>query len=210
MKLFDSTSFDYKPMMPGTFPLLPHVNENFIFDGIILNETKLLKYVSKNQLIQFDVEDMRILPDAMRNLQIRTERLGPARHGFFGHPTYQYDLDQSAFDAWAQKYKIVLDHVDAFFPEMYTYATDPAEWGKRLDFMVKNLRPIANGRPIYPFLWFVFPYRLPATPVYIGDEFWQYQLNQCRKKVDGAVIWGGYQQPWNENANWWKALKSYL
>lgn len=210
MKLFDATYFLNKPPMPAAFERLPNVNENFIFDGMTLNETKLLKYISRNQLIQFDIEKENNVPAILRNLQLRVERLGPARHGFFGQPFYQYERDQATFDAWAQKYKVVMDHVDAFFPEMYSYAIDPIEWGKCLDFMMSNLRKIANGKPIYPFLWFIHPYKLPSTPVYIGDEFWQFQLNQCRKKADGAVIWGGYLETWDDNASWWKILQHYI
>ena len=69
MKLFDSTYFLGKPPMPASFEKLPNVNENFIFDGMTLNETKLLKYIGKNQLIQFDIENANNVPEILRILQ---------------------------------------------------------------------------------------------------------------------------------------------
>jgi hypothetical protein len=45
---------------------------------------------------------------------------------------------------------------------------------------------------------------------YISPEFWRAQLNFCYKHADGIVIWGGWQQEWDNDAPWWLETKKFL
>ena len=67
---------------------------------------------------------------------------------------------------------------------------------------VKSLMEAAEG-----------PVRKDQSAAPIGDameDFWRRQLEVCREHADGLVLWGGFKQLWDEEADWWVATKSFL
>jgi hypothetical protein len=72
-------------------------------------------------------------------------------------------------------------------------------------------RLLYRGNPVYAFLWpefhvsnrFLKGQNTPAN-------FWRHELEFCRTRADGIVIWGGYQKPWDDQAAWWLETKAFL
>ena len=193
--------------MPAGFVRLRNCNQNFIFDGMTLNEEKLKPYIQKNDLMFFDLEREYYTPELMELVQSKLDYLGPSRHVFYGVPPRSTAQTPSELDAFVTKFSAVLGRVDAFFPSSYAYEITPEAWGVLLQQAIWNCRKINPSIPVYPFIRMDFP----SEPYgYIGDAYWQYQLNQCRRYADGAVIWGGWKEPWDDNAPWWRILKNYL
>ena len=62
------------------------------------------------------------------------------------------------------------------------------------------------------FLWPRYEENKPTdvTGQYMPADFWRLQLETCRQYADGIVIWGGWQEQWDENAPWWVETKKFL
>jgi len=105
---------------------------------------------------------------------------------------------------------VVATAVDALFPSLYTFYDDPRSWMTVAAGIVAEAR--RYSKPIYPFLWPQF--HEGGDPALAGTEvpaeFWAAQLRFCRQHADGVVLWGGYQQPWDDRATWWKTTLSTL
>ena len=99
--------------------------------------------------------------------------------------------------------------VDIVMPSLYTFYNDPQGW----DIYAAALLQAAHqyGKPVYAFLWpefhvsnrFLKDHNIPAN-------FWRHELEFCKARADGIVIWGGYQKPWDEQAAWWSETKAFL
>lgn len=101
------------------------------------------------------------------------------------------------------------EHVDVIFPSLYTFYNDPQGWDI---FAAAQLRAARRyHKPVYAFLWpeFHVSNRLLKDKNLPGN-FWRHELEFCRTRADGVVIWGGYQKPWDENAEWWIETKAFL
>jgi len=44
----------------------------------------------------------------------------------------------------------------------------------------------------------------------IPGRFWRHELEFCRERADGIVIWGGWQKQWDADAPWWKETQDFL
>ena len=101
------------------------------------------------------------------------------------------------------------EHVDAIFPSLYTFYNDPTGWTLYARANIAEAR--AYGKPVYPVLWPQYhtggaePAELRGTN--ISASFWQQQLITAGTNADGVILWGGWQQPWDENAGWWRTTK---
>lgn len=86
---------------------------------------------------------------------------------------------------------------------------DPDGWEKYAQFTLTEARKW--GLPVYPYLCPTFH---PSNKELGGKEvpviLWERALNVCRSRADAAVLWGGFQNPWNELAAWWQITKGYL
>jgi hypothetical protein len=96
--------------------------------------------------------------------------------------------------------------VDVLFPSLYTFYADPVGWLFYANANVAEGRRIAKGKPIYPFIW---PYYHNAAPVEIRNtlippDYWRTQLDMLAVIADGAVLWGGFQIPWDPAAPWFQ------
>lgn len=213
MKLFDATLFANKPALPASFIPIDHINENYIFDAIGLNETKLAQYLAKQgtSLVFLDIESqVWNTPEKWQQVVNAADRLGVAPFGFFGWPTIPWAGNAVGWGAWCDTYGAVIADTDTVFPCAYAYTTDPATWAQQLEAIIAKARQFTD-KPIYPFLWFNYE-GTPLKGKYVGDQFWRFMLNQCRRKADGCVIWGGgWPMPtWDDNAAWWRIVQRYL
>ena len=88
--------------------------------------------------------------------------------------------------------------VDIVMPSLYTFYNDPHGW----DIFAAALLLAAHryGKPVYAFLWpeFHVSNRLLRGHNLPGN-FWRHELEFCRTRADGIVIWGGWQKQWDDN-----------
>jgi hypothetical protein len=104
---------------------------------------------------------------------------------------------------------VIAAKVDYLFPALYTFYNDPAGWELAARAVLKEARQY--GKHVYPFLWPEFHdsnATLKGTKV--PRDFWRRELEVCRECADGLVLWGGYKQFWDEEAEWWLETKSFL
>lgn len=103
------------------------------------------------------------------------------------------------------------DSVDALFPSLYTFYADRSGWVKYAKAQISEARRLAKGKPVYVFLW---PQYHESNRIlgseYIAADYWKLQLETAKQHADGIVIWGGYKQKWDENAEWCVVTKQFL
>ena len=120
--------------------------------------------------------------------------------------------DPATFKAW-QTCNAALDriaeHVDVILPSLYTYYNDQQGWDK---FAAAQLAAARRyHKPVYAFLWPEFHVSNAALRgTNIPADFWRHELEFCKAHADGIVIWGGWQERWNEQAAWWQVTKAFL
>lgn len=119
---------------------------------------------------------------------------------------------EKKYDEWRRenaKLKPLTASVDVVFPSLYTFNADQQGW---VTYAVKNLQEARKyGKPVYAFLWPEYhDSNLLLKGQCIPADFWRLQLETCRKYADGIVIWGGWQEQWDENAPWWVETKKFV
>ena len=118
----------------------------------------------------------------------------------------------SQYVAWQQRNDVVApiaQQADVLFPSIYTFYTDEAGWEKYAIAQISEARRIAPGKPVYVFLWPRYEINVTAGG-YMPADYWRMELETVRKYADGVVIWGGWQENWDDNAPWWLETKAFL
>jgi len=118
------------------------------------------------------------------------------------HRSWQKDNDRIA---------PLAQDVDVLFPSAYTFYADQSGWQKHAIAQINAARAYDYRKPVFVFLWPQFheSNRLVGGR-YLPVDYWKMELNTALKHADGVVIWGGWQQDWDESAPWWKATKALL
>ena len=153
----------------------------------------------------------------VRVAQIAHQAIPSARIGYYGLlPCFDYwslvKNDQKQIKLWQDcnvRLDPISDQVDVIFPSLYTFYNDPQGWDI---FAAAQLQAARRyNKPVYAFLWpeFHVSNRLLKGKNVPGN-FWRHQLEFCRARADGVVIWGGWQEQWDENAEWWIETKGFL
>jgi hypothetical protein len=131
-----------------------------------------------------------------------------------GDPRYMdWQRENDRIGALAEK-------VDVLYPSLYTAKPDQEGWVKVAVANIKEARRLANGKPVYVFLWPLYDDN-PATEknmvhTYVGNDFWTLQLKTAKVYADGAIIWGGWDLKknkamiWDDSAPWWKDTKEFM
>jgi hypothetical protein len=105
----------------------------------------------------------------------------------------------------------VASKVEVLFPSLYTFYENRDGWKKYAIANINEARRMARGKPVYAVIW---PQYHGSNPTvgwkYLPVDFWRMQLETVRQHADGVVFWGGWQQPWNENAAWWQETKNFM
>lgn len=105
----------------------------------------------------------------------------------------------------------IADHVDVIFPNLYTYVDNPIMWRVYAERNILEAYRYRTKCKVIPFLWPQYHESHPVLGLqYIKTDDWIDQLNHVYALADGVVIWGGYQQAWNESAPWWIATKTFI
>ncbi|MES0068048.1 hyaluronidase [Mesorhizobium sp. M0074] len=123
----------------------------------------------------------------------------------------------AALNDWKQQNTVVasslVPYVDALFPSLYTFYGDKDAWVAYATANIGEARRIAQGKPVYCFLWPQFH----KTLAFLPGDLWYAQLDTCRRLADGIVIWGtiGGDSPfrpaqWDDKAEWWQATLKFL
>ena len=162
-------------------------------------------------VVDANVEKFIRMADAVRTAQ------PDLKFGFYGvmpeivyWPIVRPVGDQ--LNAWRRgnrRTREIARHVDVIFPSLYTFYMDPDGWETYARETLKEAR--TYGKPVYAFLW---PEFHNSNKLLGGQnvprEFWRKQLEFCRTHADGIVIWGGWQERWNEDAGWWQETRLFL
>ena len=104
-------------------------------------------------------------------------------------------------------------HVDALYPSLYTFYTDPAKWVAFAQRYISEAKRIGPGKPVRPFIWPQYHdvMRRPLAGTYIDYDYWMLQLTTIRDAgASGIIFWGGYQTQWDDAQDWWHATLDFI
>lgn len=102
------------------------------------------------------------------------------------------------------------EKVDILYPSLYTFYKDQEGWKRYAKANILEARRISKGKPIYVFLWPQYhDSNKNLKGEYIDKYYWEMQLNFVKKYADGIVIWGGWQEYWDDEAAWWQVTKEF-
>jgi hypothetical protein len=104
-------------------------------------------------------------------------------------------------------------HVDALYPSLYTHTTDRTKWVALARRYISEAKRIGAGKPVRPFIWPQYHdvMRGPLALTYIDYDYWMLQLTTIRNAgASGIVFWGGYQTPWDDTQDWWRATLDFI
>jgi hypothetical protein len=105
--------------------------------------------------------------------------------------------------------EFIAKYVQVLFPSLYTFYNDERSWDVYAQGMIDAAR--RYKKPIYVFLWPEFhPSNAALKGINIPAKFWRHELDFCRTRVDGIVIWGGWQEQWQEDASWWVETRKFV
>jgi hypothetical protein len=159
-------------------------------------------------------------------LAAMTKKLLPrTRIGYYGVvPARDYWRAQKGagskeYQQWQRYDDIVAEvvpSVDVLYPSLYTFYDDVLGWDKYLVANVDEARRVANGRPVYVFLWPEFHDSSALKGQFLSAKFWRHQLEFACSRADGIVIWGGWdtrinrKRVWDPKAPWWLETMKFL
>jgi len=101
-------------------------------------------------------------------------------------------------------------HVDAFFPSMYTFDDNQGAWATRAQTEAAEDRALAAGKPVFFYLWPQYHDGTPKQFRYIDAAYWQFQLTTAYRDADGIVLWGPSHFHWDETSGWWAATLQFI
>lgn len=145
------------------------------------------------------------------------EKFAPTlKFGYYGvSPVRDYwdaisSPDSSQYKSWQARNDAVepiAAQANILFPSIYTFYSDQDGWKQYAIAQIKEARRIGPGKPVYVFLW---PQYENSTENYLPPGFWRMELETAYQYADGAVIWGGNQQTWDNTAPWWQETQAFL
>jgi hypothetical protein len=115
----------------------------------------------------------------------------------------------SAWQATNNRIASAAQAADVLFPAIYTFYKDQDGWRKVAIAQIEEARRIGHGKSVYVFLWPQFD-QAGKGGDYLPRDYWRMELETARQHADGVVIWGGWQQTWDNNAPWWLETQSFL
>jgi ELWxxDGT repeat protein len=138
--------------------------------------------------------------------------------GFFSAlPLHEYHVlvsgsaeAKAAWRAASERLAPIAAKVDFIAPGLYTFYEDRAGWLAYARAKVEQAR--RYNKPVYPFIWMNYHNGGDADLAFraMPADFWQFQLETLRDLADGAVVWGGDAEHWDERAAWWAVTREFL
>jgi hypothetical protein len=136
--------------------------------------------------------------------------------GFYGilpdiayWPLIRHDKEYEAWLEVNRELDVLANHVDAIFPSLYTFYDDLDGWNNYARQTLAEAR--RYGKPVYAFLWPEFhDSNVLLRGRKLPPDFWRAELDLCANLADGIVLWGGWQQHWDEHAPWWQETLKFL
>jgi hypothetical protein len=120
----------------------------------------------------------------------------------------------SKFISWQSdnnRLQSLIENVDALFPSLYTFYNDQDGWVKFARAQIGEARRLANGKPVIVFLWPKFhDSNRFLKNKYVPTDFWRVELETALELADGVVIWGGWKENWDSNADWWVETRNFI
>lgn len=128
-------------------------------------------------------------------------------------------IDYQTWQRQSDDYAEMLSVVDALCPSLYfwyTEADNGTEFTKLRSpglfngYLTDARRLLdqygAKGRPIYPYIW----WRKHDNSKNLELWIWKDMLNAVLQHANGYILWGGYQQQWNDRELWVHQLLSSM
>ncbi len=105
----------------------------------------------------------------------------------------------------------VVQAVDYLTTTTYLPLNPTSENWAHVENTLKLAREIAQGKPLYVFVWPQFA----GGTGYMDRASWLRQLDLARRYADGVIIWGSYQLPgadrnWNVSSPWWQTALEWM
>jgi hypothetical protein len=123
-------------------------------------------------------------------------------------------VESPRYLAWQKQNDVmapVARRADMLCPSVYTLFEDQNDWAKYAIAQIREARRYSAAKPVYMFLWPQYhPTDKKLAGTYISGDYWRMELEIARKYADGVMLWGGYQQKWDESAPWWLETKQFL
>lgn len=101
-------------------------------------------------------------------------------------------------------------HVDAFFPSLYTFSSDRKQWTAKAVLFTKEDRALAHSKPVYCYIWPQYHDGTPQQFVFIDASYWLFQLQTAYQLCDGIVIWGPSKFSWQDSTGWWQTTQKFV
>jgi len=149
------------------------------------------------------IELIQWLKDERPELEVGIYSMLPVRD--YWTPVYHATRDPQRVHQWEEanrRLQELAEKVDYIFPSLYTFYDDPEGWAIYAEANIREAQKY--GKPVIPFVWMQYHQSNPKLDgQYIDRGFWRMQLETTRGLADGVVIWGGWQLPWDDQAEWW-------
>ncbi len=142
--------------------------------------------------------------------------------GYYGRPPKpdkRASLDPSSpkYRQWQAVNNLLAPLADAqgaLFPVMYTADDNKELWIKAATGKIRESKRLGKGKPVYVFINPFYhnvagPVQFRSKP--IPKDYFLLQLKTLKRLgADGAIIWNAKKLPWDNNAGWWLATKTFL
>jgi hypothetical protein len=238
--MFDATLYKQKPDLRGYglpqvsavlhYMLWPHGGDDAALPDRDLVRKVAVEAAKSAPIVVIDVEhwpltgEPAVVKESVRKyttlIQWFKEATPSVSVGYYGvAPQRNYwdaiqPADSPQYIAWQSsndRVAPIAGLADILFPSVYTGYDDEEGWSRYAIEQIQEARRYGGGKPVYVFLWPQYHTSTKALAgTYLPPEYWRLELETARKYADGAVIWGGYNEIWDETAPWWVETKQFL
>lgn len=140
------------------------------------------------------------------------------KRDFFRARTLPGHADYLAWQAENDDMAAMAAVVDGFCPSIYHfYNVDVNGVDANLgveDYYRENIRETKrlrdtygdSSRPIFPYIW----WKAHSHEGLLDDAAWLPMIEIALAEADGFIVWGGFQEAWDDTAAWWQKFRVRL
>ena len=121
-----------------------------------------------------------------------------------------YVTNSAAFNAWKNANEDLtglVANLSYLSPSLYNDIQTPYNWSQYAIAIINEGHLL--GKPIYPFLSMYY-YTYPKSGVLVPPYVWALNLYVVERHANGTILWGGYQNQWNNTAQWWDITQGFI